>query len=127
MKLGDALNLVRGIPVDAEPIDIYLACGFTPLHLKTLLAAEIWQISRKKAEIQTGLYGDLSGSLRRAGKSAADLAVCIVEWSDVDPRLGLRSLGGWLPALFPNIIENASSRVVEFEHTVAKVSGRLPV
>ena len=127
MKLGDALNLVRGIPVDAEPIDIYLACGFTPLHLKTLLAAEIWQISRKKAEIQTGLYGDLSGSLRRVGNSAADLAVCIVEWSDVDPRLGLRSLGGWLPALFPDIVENVSRRMLEVEHAIREVSASVPV
>ena len=66
MKLGYALNVIRGIPRDAKTIAIYLACGFTPLHLKTLLGAEIWQVSHKKAEIRNGLYGDLPGSLRRA-------------------------------------------------------------
>src|SRR5437762_9304594 len=127
MKLGDALNLVRGIPIDAEPIHIYLACGFTPLHLETLLAAEIWQVSHKKSEILSGLYGDLSGSLRKAGQSGADFVVCIVEWSDLDPRLGLRSLGGWLPALFKDITENASRRMLEFEHAIAELSASVPV
>jgi FkbH-like protein len=127
MKLADALNVIRAIPADAEPITVYLACGFTPLHLKTLLGAEIWQASHKKAEILSGLYGDLQGSLRRASQSGADFVACIVEWSDVDPRLGLRSLGGWSPTQFPNIIENASRRMLEFEQTVEKVSARLPI
>ena len=127
MKLGEALTLLRDIPVDAESIDIYLACGFTPLHLKSLLAAEIWQVSHKKAEIQTGLYGDLSGSLQRARQSGADHVVCIVEWSDVDPRLGLRSLGGWLPELFPDIIENANRQTLESERAIAEISASTPV
>jgi FkbH-like protein len=127
MKLGDALNVIRGIPTDAESITIYLACGFTPLHLKTLLGAEIWQVSHKKAEVLSGLYGDLTGSLRRAAHSGADFVACVVEWSDVDPRLGLRNLGGWLPALFPDIIENASRRMLEFEHAIVETSRKLPV
>lgn len=127
MKLGEALNLLRSIPIDAEQMNIYLVCGFTPLHLKTLLAAEIWQLSHKKAEIQSGLYGDLSGSLRKAGPSGADFVVCIVEWSDLDPRLGIRSLGGWLPALFPDITENANRRMLQFEHVIAEVSASVPV
>lgn len=127
MKLAEALTLLRGVPADAEPVEVYLACGFTPLHLKTLLAAEIWQASHKKAEILTGLYGDLSGSLQTASKAGADHVACIVEWSDLDPRLGLRSLGGWGPALFPDIIENANRRMLEFEHALAEVSAGVPV
>src|SRR5215472_1240298 len=120
MKLGEALNLIQSVPIDAEPMNIYLACGFTPLHLKTLLAAEIWQLAHKKAAIQSGLFGDLSGSLRKASLSGADFVVCIVEWSDLDPRLGLRSLGGWLPALFPDITANANRRMLEFERVIAE-------
>jgi FkbH-like protein len=127
MRLGEALNLLQSVPIDAEPMNIYLACGFTPLHLKTLLAAEIWQLSRRKAEIESGLYGDLSGSLRKAGRSGADFLVCLVEWSDLDPRLGIRSLGGWLPALFPDITENANRRMLEFEQIIAEVSATVPV
>lgn len=127
MKLAEALILLRGVPVDAEPVDVYLACGFTPLHLKTLLAAEIWHASHKKAEILTGLYGDLSGSLQKASQAGADHVACIVEWCDLDPRLGLRSLGGWLPALFPDIMETANRRMLELEHAVADVSAGVPV
>lgn len=127
MKLGDALNLIRAVPKDAERIGIYLACGFTPLHLETLLTAEIWQVSHKKSEILSGLYGDLSGSLQKARQSGADFVACIVEWSDLDPRLGLRSSGGWLPAIFPDIIENASRRMLELEHAIADLSASVPV
>jgi len=127
MKLGEALSLRRSIPIDAEPVNIYLACGFTALHLNTLLAAEIWQLSGKRAEIHNGLYGDLSGSLRKSGASGADFVVCIVEWSDLDPRLGIRSLGGWLPALFPDLAENANRRMLEFEHLIGEVSASVPV
>lgn len=127
MKLAEALLLLRGVPVDAEPVDVYLACGFTPLHLKTLLAAEIWRSSHKKAEILTGLYGDLSGSLQEASQAGADHLACLVEWCDLDPRLGLRSLGGWLPSLFPDILENANRRMLELEYAVAEVSSAVRV
>src|ERR1051326_573860 len=118
MKLCDALNLLRDIPADADPLLIHLACGFTPLHFKTLLAAEIWRVSHKKAEIQSGLYGDLLGSLQKAGESGADFVVCVAEWSDLDPRLGLRSLGGWSPPLFPDIVETTSRRMAELQRSI---------
>jgi FkbH-like protein len=127
MKLFDALNLLREIPADAGSIIVWLACGFTPLHLKTLLAAEIWQISHKKAEILSGLYGDLPGSLRRAGQSAADFVACTVEWSDLDPRLGLRGLGGWSPALIPDICETAKRQMLEIQGLIERVSRSIPV
>lgn len=127
MKLSDALNLLRNIPADAQPLVIHFACGFTPLHFKTLFAAEIWQVSRKKAEIKTGLYGDLLGSLHQAAESKPDFVVCAVEWSDLDPRLGLRSLGGWSPALFPDIIETAKGRIAELQRSIEEVSTNVPV
>jgi FkbH-like protein len=127
MKLCDALNLLREIPVGTGSNVLWLACGFTPLHLKPLLAAEIWQRSHKKAELLSGLYGDLLGSLRTAGKSGADIIVCLIEWFDLDPRLGLRSLGGWRPALFPDILETAQRRMLEFESLIGNVSATIPV
>ena len=126
MKLRDALDILRHVPADAEPVVIYLACGFTPLHFKALLAAEIWQVSHKKAEIHSGLYGDLFGSLQKAGESGADFVVCLAEWSDLDPRLGLRSLGGWSPALFPDIVGTAGRRILELQRSIEKVSASVP-
>jgi FkbH-like protein len=127
MKLRDALILLRQIPADAEPVVVYLACGFTPLHFKALLAAEILQVWHKKADIQSGLYGDLLGSLGKPAESGADFVVCVVEWPDLDPRLGLRSLGGWSPALFPDICETAKRRMLEIQGLIERVSGSIPV
>lgn len=127
MKLSDALTILRDVPADTEPVVIYLACGFTPLHFKTLLAAEIWQVSHKNTEIQIGLYGDLLGSLQKAGESGPDFVVCVAEWSDLDPRLGLRSLGGWSPELFPDIVETTSRRMTELQRSIEEVSARVPV
>lgn len=103
MKLCDALKLLRQIPADGSII-VWLACGFTPLHLKTLLAAEIWQVSQKKAEIQSGLYGDLRGSLRKAGQSGADSVACTVEWSDLDPAAWFARPGELVTRTFPRYL-----------------------
>ncbi|MGH9469396.1 MAG: HAD-IIIC family phosphatase, partial [Terriglobia bacterium] len=127
MKLYDALSMLREIPADAARIEVYLACGFTPLHFKTLLAAEIWGATSKKAEIDTGLYGDLQGSLEKAARAGADAVICALEWPDLDPRLGLRSLGGWSPALFPDILQTARQRMLNFERAVQALSAAVPV
>ncbi|MGH9327562.1 MAG: HAD-IIIC family phosphatase [Terriglobia bacterium] len=127
MKLYDALNLMRQIPADAEPVVICIACGFTPLHFETLLAGEIWQQTHQKAEILRGLYGDLPGSLRNAPQSGADAVICLIEWSDLDPRLGLRSLGGWSPRLFPDILETAGRRMLELQNLIADAAAAVPV
>ncbi len=78
-----------------------LACGFTPLHLETFLAAHLQRsLPGSRVEVKTGLYGDLAGSLERiSGCDAAAAAVAVaLEWQDLDPRLGYRSLGGWGPS-----------------------------
>jgi len=56
------------------------------------------------------LYGDLEGNMRVAAQSAAEAAVVVVEWSDIDPRLGLRGTGGWRLSLHEDILEVASGR-----------------
>ena len=62
MKLIDALNLVRHpLAEDAPELKIFLACGFTPLHLQTFLAAEMrLRFPEKRVSIRTGLFGDIS-------------------------------------------------------------------
>ena len=74
-----------------------LACGFTPLHLTTFLAAHLQRcLPASRVEVKTGLYGDLAGNLERI--SGCDAAAVAIEWQDLDPRLGYRSLGGWGPS-----------------------------
>lgn len=126
MKLYDALRLLQKIPAGAALTRVHLACGFTPLHLKTFLAAEISRTAGKKVEIDTGLYGDLGGSLLNAANTDAEAVICALEWPDLDPRLGLRSLGGWSPARFADILETARQRMANFERAIEKLSAKIP-
>ena len=67
MNLIDALERLK-IPVaeKARPLRIFLACGFTPLHLETFLAAHLRNLyPTRRVELNSGLFGDLIGNLER--------------------------------------------------------------
>jgi FkbH-like protein len=112
VKLIDALKiLAEPAPEAGAPLHGYLACGFTPLHLQTFLSAELRQRTPERVvEVSTGLFGDLIGNLERARAENVDHVAAVVEWSDLDPRLGIRSLGGWRTDDVPDILETASVR-----------------
>jgi len=105
MKLAEALRIVQATPPpEAEKFSVYLACGIFPLHMSTFLAAQLRQrLTNRAIEISTGLFGDLPGNLRTLQESPADAGAVVIEWSDFDPRLGLRRLGGWGPGVLPDI------------------------
>src|SRR6185503_20156672 len=105
MKLAEALRIVQVTPPpEAEKFSVYLACGIFPLHLPTFLAAHLHQrLPNRAIEIRTGLFGDLPGNLIALQESSADAGAVVIEWSDFDPRLGLRRLGGWGPGVLPDI------------------------
>lgn len=117
MKLTEALKILQADPLEGEEsLTIHLVCGFTPLHLATFLAAHLRErLQGRAVEIRTGVYGDLAGNLTRLRKSPFDAAAVVLEWSDLDPRLGLRGLGGWGPKLLHDIrgnIEASTSRIL---------------
>ncbi len=95
--------------MEAKPFVLYLVCGFNPLHLQTFLNAEVRRLNRKP-EIHSGLYGNFWGNLENALETERDVAVIAIEWADLDPRLGIRSLGGWSPFVLPEIVETARLR-----------------
>jgi FkbH-like protein len=107
MKLAEALKVIQSASPDAPRLEVALLCGFTPLHLETFLRAHLCQLfPGRTPNVQTGLYDDLIGNLQRvAGVSAA---VVVIEWPDLDPRLGLRRLGGWEPSQFQDILGEVS-------------------
>jgi FkbH-like protein len=131
MKLIDALRIVgekgnRELPV----LRVGLVCGFTPMHFQTFLGAYIQSASTgQRTEVASGLYGDFWGNLEElsSGKEADDLAIIVMEWSDLDARLGLRSLGSWAPAALPGILENARARAKQFVGAIEKLSREVPV
>lgn len=97
MTITEALKITQSAPRDARPFTVTLACGFTPLHLQTFLAAHLQQaLPDRKVTITTGLYGDLVGTLESlSGAPPPDGIVIALEWADLDARLDYRSAGSW--------------------------------
>jgi len=96
LKLTEALKLLQQIPDAAEPFPVLLACGFTPLHLQTFLAAHLQQATPgRKVTVRTGLFGNIIGTLESAATSGEKTLAIALEWPDLDARLGFRQTGGW--------------------------------
>src|ERR1700726_904728 len=97
LNLIEALEISRKpVAQDAKLLRIFLACGFTPLHLQNFLSAYLRQQGlENRIEIKTGLFGDLAGSLERLDAKALDGVAVVLELPDLDSRLGIRELGGW--------------------------------
>jgi len=129
MNLLSALELLKQ-PVSESESDrqLYLGCGFTPLHLKTFLAAYLRLCFPKdRIEINTGLYGDLLGSLERLRLSRGLMTCVLVEWADLDPRLGIRSLGGWGSADIPDIVESARRQSERLADLIKQLADKAPI
>lgn len=125
MKLSAALEILQSAPQDGDPFPVALACGFTPLHVRTFLAAHLQTVlPGRHVDVKTGLYGDLAGTLERAGD--ADAIAIAIEWADLDPRLGYRSLGGWGPAQERDIVTHARAALQRIGAAIDKLSG-IPV
>jgi hypothetical protein len=129
VTLNQALALVKsGKERGAEKKAHYLVSGFEPLHLKTFIQAHFLQrLPENDIDILNGLYGDFSGNLALAAQSSALGAVAVLEGSDIDPRLGLRSSGGWAEEIKPDILSGADQRLARIERSVAEVARKMPV
>ena len=119
MKLSEALQ-INGAPASAEPAErVYLACGFTPLHLQTFLTAHVRQrLDRRAVQLEVGLFGDLAGNVERAARRDPGPAAVILEWGDIDARLGLRASGGWATSQFSDILASASAQLKRLETAI---------
>jgi FkbH-like protein len=129
MKLIEALEILRRRPSDGgEEVVVSLICSFTPLHLQTLLAAELQVVyPDHRIKVHTGLYGDFLGNLERAAGSKSDAIIVTVEWQDLDARLGIRSLGGWTPDVLPRILDDAKDRSSSIVNAIEAASKQMPV
>jgi FkbH-like protein len=125
IKLLQALQILRQpISETAGTQDVFLACGFTPLHFRTFLEAYLRLcFPAERVEVKTGLYGDLLGNLERLDAARFSLACVLVEWSDLDPRLGIRSHGSWRRENIADAVKSArkrSERLIELVGLLAK-------
>jgi FkbH-like protein len=124
MNLLDALELLNR-PI-AEPVsvrEVILECGFTPVYLKTFLAAHLRLcLPKHRIEMRTGLYGDLAGDLERVQLSDRSVVCVVLEWADLDPRLGIRSLGGWRSMDIPDIVDSARRQSERLTHLIRQLA-----
>ena len=128
MTLNQALSICRNRTKGDTSSPYFLACGCQPLHLGTLLEAHLYQkLADDGIGVSTGHYGDLPGSLELASGSNCVGAFVLVEWSDLDPRLGLRSSGGWSPASITDILGTCAERCARMADSLQRLSGRMPV
>jgi FkbH-like protein len=104
-----------------------VACGFTPLHLKTFLAAALRDRSPfERIEVTTGLFGDLAGTIEGIRPEHCDVLAAVIEWQDLDLRLGVRNLGGWRVADLPDIVKSARRMLARMEKAILTTAASLP-
>jgi FkbH-like protein len=112
LKLFDALNIVSrpADPTATDTFSVGLVCSFTPLHLQTFLTAELrLRQPSHHVKVLTGLFDDISGTLKDFHAEALDAVVIVLEWFDLDARLGFRRLSGWSPNDLPDIVTRAEA------------------
>jgi FkbH-like protein len=111
MKLLEALSIIKsGDSVGGPTFRVLLATGFTQLPLETLFKAHLCLCAPKRRIcVEGGLFGDLAGNLERAG--TVDAVAVVMEWEDLDARLGVRTLGGWTVAALPDILRSARLQI----------------
>ena len=83
-----------------------LACGFTPLHLKTLVQAHLQQaLPGRGVAISSGLFGSLAETIDGAVDRKPHGVVVVIEWADLDPRLGYREAQAWGHKVSASIVD----------------------
>lgn len=128
MKLIEALEILKRPVVEGSPeFNVFLACGFEPLHLRTFLNAELRARGGKRVDVLTGLFGDLCGNLERLDPTGIQACAVVLEWQDLDPRFGVRNLGGWRPSAVTDAAEGAVRTSVRIEQAVSRLVDRMPV
>lgn len=128
MTLSEALRIIQGAPSDAPRFQVRLACGFTPLHLATFLNAHLQKANpARKVEVVEGLFGDLVGTLDASSHETSDGVIAVLEWPDIDPRLGYRSAGSWSPTQLRDIVNSAKAAMERVANAVGRVSEKARV
>jgi FkbH-like protein len=128
MRLSEALTIINSRRETSESEVYYLACGFEPLHLATFFRAHLLErrTGQKNVEVRHGVYGDLRGNIESAARSPAIAAAIALEWGDIDPRLGVRSSGGWSDEAKADILTSCPQRYAQLESAIEKLAARMP-
>lgn len=127
MRLAEALQVIRhaGGP---NNMSVELVCGCTILHLATFLRARLHlRFPESGVTVTGGVFGDLEGNIARATHADAGGVVAIIEWSDLDPRLGFRSSAPWTAAAIDDITMQVAERCTRLEQLLSTLARTTPV
>jgi len=130
VTISEALEITRAKTSDPQQqYEIVLACGFTPLHLQIFLTAHLNVRNRNlNFSVKPGVFGDLAGCIESAVSNAAVQAIAIVlEWQDIDSRLGYREAGSWGRPLEAEIFESAGAALGRIAAAVERSADSVPV
>jgi FkbH-like protein len=122
LSLASAMAVVngaRGVRT-TRTARVGLACSFTPLHLQTFLHACLINSRPDTAfTIETGLFGDLPGTLQTFAESGLDACFVVIEWPDLDPRLSPRSPAG---VVLDDLADTSRQRIARLADQIATLS-----
>jgi FkbH-like protein len=129
------MNLIEALEISRKPVAqgakllrVFLACGFTPLHLQNFLCAHLRQLfPDNRVEIKTGLFGDLAGSLERLDAQGYDGLTVALEWPDFDSRLGIRELGGWQVSDVHEVVSSVDRQLSRLQRALKTAVRSVPV
>jgi FkbH-like protein len=129
VNIANAISLAnRGAAETGKPFAVFLACSFTPQHLKTFLAAHVVErLPGRKVSVSTGLYGDLISCIRQLDGTTVQAAAVVFEWEDLDPRLGFRSSQIRSAAQSKEILVDSAARLEALEALLIHLAGQVNV
>jgi FkbH-like protein len=125
MRLIEALSLLQKASVtEYSQFPVALICGFTPQPLRTFLAAHLQsRLPERRVEMREGRFGDLTGNLERYLQEPCGTAAVVLEWPDLDSRLGWRQHGGWGRARTADICAVVERQLNTLERLLSGASG----
>lgn len=111
---------------DAGRLDIGLACNFEPLTLVRHLARAVTARASATVDVRQSGFGGLESMLREAGDGTIAVArvIAIVEWGDLDPRLGLRSEVPLTRAVLDAVVHEARATAERIATALARLGDR---
>ncbi len=127
MRLSEALQIAGQIGGVGKR-DVHLITGVTPLHLQTYLIAYLrLRFPEDSIRVHSGLYGDLEGNLERALDQSGEGAIAVIEWEDLDQRLGFRGNGGWRTQTMNDIVAQTKEKCAHLEKKLEALAQKIPL
>ncbi|MBK7396770.1 MAG: HAD-IIIC family phosphatase [Myxococcales bacterium] len=128
MKLADALRLVRRAPADGQaPPRLGLASGLITQHLETFLGAHVAERTGAAPRLEVGLFDDLAGTIRRFTTHPPRAVAVVLEWSDLDPRLGYRITHGLRASASADVVATVEQRLAALTESLRALAEKTTV